>query len=57
MANKKAIITQTELTRCLKAHRDAGIPIAKTETKQDGTIVVYAVGHADQTQDNPWDQP
>lgn len=57
MANKKAIVTQAELTRCLKAHRDAGIPIAKTETKQDGTIVVYAVGHVDQTKDNPWDQP
>lgn len=57
MANRKAIVTQAELTRCLKAHRDAGIPIAKTETKPDGTIVVYAMGQADQSKDNPWDQP
>lgn len=57
MANRKAVITQAELTRCLKAHRDAGIPIAKTETKPDGTIVVYSIGQNDQTSDNPWDQP
>jgi hypothetical protein len=57
MANRRAIVTQSELTRCLKAHRDAGIPIAKTETKPDGTIVVYAVSQADQTKDNPWDHP
>lgn len=57
MANRKAVITQAELTRCLKAHRDAGIPIAKTETKPDGTIVVYSIGQNDQNSDNPWDQP
>ena len=57
MANRKAIVTQAELTRCLKAHRDAGIPISKTETKQDGTIVVYAMGQDEQSKGNPWDQP
>ena len=57
MANRKAVITQAELTRCLKAHRAAGIPIAKTETKPDGTIVVYSIGQNDQNSDNPWDQP
>jgi hypothetical protein len=57
MANRKALVTQSELTRCLKAHRDAGIPIAKTETRPDGTIVVYSIDLNRRENDNPWDKP
>jgi hypothetical protein len=55
MGSRKAVVTQAELTRCLKAHRDAGVPIAKKETRPDGTIVIYSTDQNDHRQENPWD--
>lgn len=39
--SRRAAIRQGDLTRCLKAHRDAGLPVIRTETRPDGTIVIF----------------
>lgn len=56
MSATKARLTQTELTRYLKAYRDAGIPIARSEISRDGTVVIYTASHKSQEEENPWDQ-
>lgn len=56
MAAGKARITQSELTRYLKAYRDAGIPIGRSEINRDGTVVIYTVAPKTQEEENPWDQ-
>lgn len=56
MAAEKARITQSELTRYLKAYRDAGIPIGRSEISRDGTVVIYTATPKAQEEDNPWDQ-
>jgi hypothetical protein len=55
MANRRANITQAELTRYLKAYRDANIPIARTEIGRDGTVTIYTIDKATEDANNPWD--
>jgi deoxycytidylate deaminase len=56
MAATKARITQSELTRYLKAYQDAGIPIARSEISRDGKVIIYTASPKDQEEENPWDQ-
>ena len=55
MPNRRAPITQAELTRYLKAYRDAGIPVARTEIGRDGKVVIYTLGSEHEALSNPWD--
>lgn len=55
MADRRAVITQAELTRILKAYRDAGLPVARTEITRDGKIVVHSAESAAGETNNPWD--
>ena len=56
MAAEKARITQSELTRYLKAYRDAGITIGRSEISRHGTVVIYTATPKAQEEENPWDQ-
>jgi L-asparaginase/Glu-tRNA(Gln) amidotransferase subunit D len=56
MANQSAAITQSALTRILKAHRDAGIPVVRTEIGRDGKVVVYSTERDQDGSENPWDK-
>jgi len=53
--SRRTPITQAELTRYLKAYRDAGIPVARTEIDRDGKVIIYATDGAANETDNPWD--
>lgn len=55
MANQSATLTQAALTRILKAHRDAGIPVVRTEIGRDGKVVVYSTERDQDSTANPWD--
>jgi hypothetical protein len=55
MANPKAKITQAELTRYLKAYRDADIPIGRTEIARDGTVVIITATDTPASTQNDWD--
>ena len=56
MANRPAKITQAELTRILKAHRDAGMPVARTEIDRNGNVVVICHEGGATSGSNPWDE-
>ena len=56
MANRKAIVPQAELTRVLKAHLAAGIPITRTVITANGTITVHTVNDQHSDAPNPWDE-
>ena len=50
MTNPKATVRQSEITRCLKAMRDAGIAEGRLEiTKPDGTRIAITSGKASET--------
>ena len=55
MSNRRAPLTQAELTRYLKAYRDAGIPVARTEIGRDGTVVIFTGSATTETAENTWD--
>ncbi len=55
MANRKAVVTQAELTRYLKAYRDAGIPVARTEIGKDGRVVIITANDTQGHEQNDWD--
>lgn len=55
MANARAVITQTELTRYLKAYRAAAIPVARTEIGRGGKVIIYTSDTASDDASNPWD--
>ena len=55
MAQRKATLTHAELTRYLKAYRDAGIPVARTEIGRDGKVTIYTVADPSAETPNPWD--
>ena len=57
MANRRAPVTQAEITRCLRAARDAGIPVARFEISRDGKVIVIAGDPEQRSEPNPWDQP
>ena len=55
--NKRAKISQAEITRVLKATRDAGLPIAKFEIDPDGSVKVYTIVDTAGEIVNDWDRP
>lgn len=55
MSARRAALTQAELTRYLKAYRDAGIPVARTEIGRDGKVIIYTSDTASDEASNPWD--
>ncbi|WP_306111326.1 MULTISPECIES: hypothetical protein [unclassified Roseovarius] len=55
MPARRATITQSELTRYLKAYRDAGIPVARTEISRDGKVVIHTIDSPAVDEANPWD--
>ncbi|RBO51991.1 hypothetical protein DSD19_16950 [Rhodovulum sp. BSW8] len=55
MARKPANFTQTDVTRVLKAYRNAEIPVDRCEIDpRTGKIVVFT-NNAEDTVSNPWD--
>ena len=55
MATPKSVIRQTDLAKILKAHRDAGIPVARTEIDaKSGKVIVFSTG-APGDEANDWD--
>ena len=57
MAMPRATLTQSELTRYLKAYRDAGIPVVRSEISRDGKVVIYSTEKQTDEANNPWDHP
>ncbi|WP_170361325.1 hypothetical protein [Ruegeria arenilitoris] len=57
MSTSRASITQIELTRYLKAYRDAGIPVVRSEISRDGKVVIYSTEKQTDEVNNPWDRP
>ncbi len=56
MANTKATVKQSDLVRYLKAHRDAGIPIDRTEIDQSsGKVIIFTNANGKEGQ-NDWDE-
>ncbi|WP_156444356.1 hypothetical protein [Celeribacter halophilus] len=56
MATLRSGLSQKELTRYLKAYRDAELPVVRSEISRDGKIVIYSTDkHSDET-NNPWDR-
>jgi len=55
MAARKALITQAELTRYLKAAKDAGIPVARCEVTPDGKVIIYSTADPAGDVVNEWD--
>ncbi|WP_152475953.1 hypothetical protein [Roseovarius sp. THAF9] len=53
--SRRATVTQAELTRYLKAYRDAGIPVARTEIGRDGKVTIHTFDSAAVEEPNPWD--
>ena len=54
MASRQALVRQADLTRMLKAYRDAGLPVARTEIMPSGKVIIYTT--ADETgEPNEWD--
>ncbi|MEM9763044.1 MAG: hypothetical protein AAF968_11105 [Pseudomonadota bacterium] len=55
MSSRKDKFTQSDLTRALKAARDAGIPVARYEIDQRGKVTVYTTSAAADDAPNAWD--
>jgi len=55
MSNRRATVSQADLTRYLKAYRAAGIPVARTEISKDGKIIIISNDKDTPTTDNDWD--
>ena len=53
---RRAPLTQTELTRYLKAYRDAGIPVVRSEISRDGKVVIYSIEKQTDEVNNLWDR-
>ena len=56
MAMPRVSLTQTELTRYLKAFRDAGIPVVRSEISRNGKVVIYSTEKQTDEVNNPWDR-
>jgi hypothetical protein len=55
MANSKAAVKQSDITRALKAARDAGFEVAQFEVGQNGELHVYFDSHLPDANRNEWD--
>lgn len=56
MANRPALLKQSELTRYLKAMKAAGNEGGRVEVKPDGTHVIFQGGSEASTVSNPCDR-
>ncbi len=56
MSNSKASVKQSDLARCLKAHRDAGIPIDRTEIDLSAGKIVIFTNSSGKDGPNDWDE-
>lgn len=56
MTATRLTLTQAELVRYLKAYRDAGVPIVRSEISRDGKVVIYSTEKASADSANPWDR-
>lgn len=57
MANHRAPFTQSDLTRVLKAFRDAGLPPPQIVIEPQRLTVSPIVDATRSTDPNPWDAP
>ena len=55
MANRKARVSQSEITRALKAAKSAGYTVARFEVLDEGVLRIYLAGESDATAVNEWD--
>ena len=56
MANHKAPVRQSDITRALKGALSAGMQPGRVEVRPDGTVVIYAAGEQADTGENPCDR-
>lgn len=56
MANRPATFAQSDLTKVLKAFRDAGFPPPQIVIEPKRITVTPASGVPGQAQPNPWDE-
>ena len=57
MANRRASFTQSDLTKVLKAYRDAGLPVPQIVIEPERMTVSPVSDATRSTDANPWDQP
>ena len=57
MANRRASFTQSDLTKVLKAFRDAGYPAPQIVIEPERLTVCPNNDASRATDPNPWDQP
>lgn len=57
MPARPALVSQTEITRCLKAAQAAGIAVARYEVTRDGKVIVYSTADRSGEVANDWDRP
>lgn len=57
MAHRKAVTTQAEILRVLKAVRDAGFPVSRVEVLPNGSITVSTTADPAGDVANDWDRP
>lgn len=55
MANRPATFAQSDLTKVLKAYRDAGLPPPQIVIEPKRITVTPATGVQSQAAPNPWD--
>ncbi len=55
MANRKAKVTQTEISRALKAARSAGFTVARFEILDDGGLRIFLGEEFAEESANEWD--
>ncbi len=56
MPNGKATIKQSEITRALKAAKEAGLDVARYDIDRDGRIRVFTVADQEGIVVNDWDR-
>lgn len=56
MANRPALLKQSDLTRYIKALRQAGVEGGQVEVRPDGTHVIIILGQGDAAGANPCDR-
>lgn len=55
MSNRRVSVTQSEITRALKAARQAGFSVAKFEILREGGLRIYLDESSDEVSINEWD--
>lgn len=57
MANRPALFMQSDVTKVLKAFRDAGLPTPQIVIEPQRMTVLPISDAARSNEPNPWDQP